>query len=475
MAATDRDASPRPGLGAWDASSLVVGIVIGTTIFKAPGYIASQTSSVVQLMGLWAVGGVFAFFGALCYAELAAAYGGAGGDYDYLTRAFGRWAGFLFGWTQLIVTQTVNIGALSAVFAEFALKSYLGGSRDPAPGEIVLFAAIAVSALTCINLAGLTMGKLTQNLLTAAKLGGVGMIILTAMFTGSGDRTITLAVKTSGDWTTALILILYAFGGWNDAAFVVTEVRDSQRNVPRALLGGVCLITAVYLAVNLSYLSVLGFAGLQHSSRPPEDLMQAWWGEIGGRVINAVVMVSALGAVNGLILSVSRVHAAVGADHRLFSWMGRWSSRHQAPVGSLIVQALFTIALLGLIGTRFGRDFLDRVFLQFFASTLPWERFGGAFDLLVSVGAPVFWLFFLATGLACIVLRVRDPDRPRPFRIPLFPLAPILFCGMCVFGIYASVRWAGALTLLGVLAVALGAVVYAAELMLKSRPGEEVR
>ena len=452
---------------AFDAGSLIVGIVIGTTIFKAPGFIAGNTSSAAQLFGLWALGGLLAFVGALCYAELGATYGGAGGDYYYQSRAFGPWAGFLYGWTQFAVVQTVNIAMFATVFAEFAWK-LLRPAGPVSPLELNLLAAGTVGVLTVVNLIGLQSGKITQNILSAAKLGGIALLLIAGIMSDS-SHVATAEIKTSGNWTVALIVILYAYGGWNDAAYVVTEVRDRQRNVPRALLWGVGIVMAVYLAVNGAYVHVLGFAGLQLADNAPVALLTGWLGPIGGKVMSAIVMVSALGAVNGLILSVSRLHAAVGSDHRLFSLLSRWSSRHDAPVGSLIVQAIFTSLLLLLVGTPTGRQLLDGIFQRVTGDPLPWGNYQTEFDLLFAVGAPVFWLFFLMTGIAFFVLRIREPDMPRPFRIPLYPIPVILFCGMCVFGIWASVNYAGAFTWLGVFPVLVGSVVYLVERALPSR------
>lgn len=451
-------------LSVWDAASLVVGIVIGTTIFKSPGFIAGHTSSSLQLMALWAVGGVLAFLGALCYAELAATYGKAGGDYYYQSRAFGPWAGFLFGWTQLVVVQTVNIGAFAYIFAESLL--HLLTAHESEATHVTLTAAASVAILTGVNLVGLQFGKITQNLLTLAKVAGIGVLILaaTASFVTQSQIAVPSGELASPpDWTVALILILYAYGGWNDAAYVVTDVRQREQNVPIALMGGVAFITVIYLAVNVAYLVVLGFSGLQQSHQPPADLMSVSWGKSASQGMSFLVMISALGAVNGLILSVSRLHAAVAADHRLFGWMGRWSTRHNAPIGSLVVQAVLTIVLLGLVGLPAGRNFLDRCFQPIAGQPLPWKDFGGGFDLLVAVGAPVFWLFFLATGIAFFVLRVKDRELARPFRTPGFPVSPALFCGMCLFGIFASVRWARAFTLLGIAPVVVGIVVYLTE------------
>ncbi len=446
---------------------MIVGIVIGTTIFKAPGFIAGQTTSAGQLLGLWLVGGMLAFIGALCYAELGAAYGGAGGDYCYQTRAFGPLAGFLFGWSQFTVVQTVNIGMFAVVFAESAWK-LIFPDHEASLLEVHVTASLVVCLVTAVNLIGLRSGKVTQNFLSAAKLAGITLLILAGIFL-SGSSMPLEAAESSGNRPVAMIMIFYAYGGWNDAAYVAAEVRNRQRNVPLALLAGVGLVTVVYLAVNTAYLLALGFRGLQTADDAPVTLLSGWLGPLGGRLMSAIVMISALGAVNGLVLSVSRLHAAVGHDHRMFAWLGRWNNRHRTPIGALILQAAGTVALLMLVGTHTGRSLLDAIFQPMIGQPLPWKSNLSTFDLLFAIGAPVFWMFFLFTGVAFFVLRNRDADLLRPFRVPLFPLTPALFCLMCVFGVWSSVRYAGNFTWLGAAVIACGAVVYVSERLLFPR------
>jgi APA family basic amino acid/polyamine antiporter len=213
----------------------------------------------------------------------------------------------------------------------------------------------------------------------------------------------------------ALILILYAYGGWNDAAFVAATVRDRQRNIPRSLLFGITLISVCYLLVNAAYLATLGFEGLRSSFQPASDAMAKVFGATGKQAISVLVMVSALGSVNGLVFSVSRLHATVGADHPIFALLGRWSRRTQAPI--------WTMSAIGV-------------------PAIPWNDYYGTFETLFAASAPIFWLSFLTTGIAYFVLRWKDRNIERPFRAPLFPLCPALFCVMCAFGLYSSVMYA---------------------------------
>ena len=336
--AEDNDDGP---LSLWDAVSLIIGIVIGSTIYKTPGLIFSNVSDPWSGLSLWALCGGLSFVGALCYAELATTYPRSGGEYNYLTRAFGPWAGFLFGWSQLAIIQTGSIGALSYVFADYATEVF------QLPKETaVWFSLSSVIGLTLLNMLGVNAGRHTQKVLVLAKLLGLVLLIAAGIASKSTSSfEVTKPISGPG-WSLALILVLYAYGGWNDAAFVTAEVRNRSRNIPRALLFGLGLITAVYLLVNLAYLRALGFEGLRNSSRPAADALSATLGEHAGRAMSLLVMISALGGLNGLILSVSRVHAAVGTDHALFAWLSHWSKKSKTPIWSLVAQGAVTVLMI---------------------------------------------------------------------------------------------------------------------------------
>lgn len=427
-------------LSLWDAVSLVIGIVIGSTIYKTPGLICSNVSSPWIALGLWVLCGGLSFVGALCYAELATTYSRSGGEYNYLTRAFGSWAGFLFGWSQLAIIQTGSIGALSYVFAEYA-QNLLETPKT----SVVWFALAAVVGLTILNMAGVHAGRHTQKALVAAKLLGL-LFLIVAGLSSTSDVSMEATSPISGPgWSLSMILILYAYGGWNDAAFVTAEVRHRSRNIPLALLYGLGLIVLVYVLVNVAYLRALGFEGLRHSDRPAADALSAVLGQHAGRAMSLLVMISALGGLNGLILAVSRVHAAVGADHALFALLGRWSPRTKTPVWSLLAQGVITVVMILGVGTDEGRGFIDQLLSYSGLPAVPWNRYFGGFDTLFAASAPIFWLFFLSTGIAYFVLRVIDRDLVRPFKAPLFPLCPLLFCVTSAFGLYSAANYAAPL------------------------------
>jgi amino acid transporter len=257
-----------------------------------------------------------------------------------------------------------------------------------------------------------------------------------------------------------MVFVLYAFGGWSDGAFVAAEVRNRRRNLPLALVGGVAVVTLIYLAVNVAYLSALGFEHASHTFTPAADVLERTVGSLGAKAVSALVMISALGAINGMILSRARVFAVLGADHRVLAWLGGWKPGHGTPRASLAAQAAVTLAMMVAVGTQSGRGAINRALQSLHAPAIDWTYFGGGFDALVAASAPIFWLLFLGTGVAMIVLRQREPERDRPFTAPFYPLTPLVFCGTCVFMLYRSVEFAGWLAVAVAAPVAAGLVLY---------------
>jgi amino acid transporter len=449
MAPVSNEPPPRAGqLGLWDTVSIIIGIVIGTTVFYVPWLIFLSVDNPFVGLLIWTVGGVLALVGALCYAELATTYPRAGGDYVYLTRAFGPWAGFLFGWAQLTMLLTASIGIMAVVFGEYAVKLELPNLAQRLDVDIspdVLYGALAVVALSLLNILGVTMGKLAQNLLTVAKVLGLLAIIVAGFAWGEPDHLLNAPLpETAGDWkfqALAVILVLYAYGGWNDAAFVAAEVRNQRRNLPRALLLATAVITLIYLLVNSAYLLGLGFDGVRASRTVPADLLaRTPLEENGAKAISILIMVSALGAANGLILTGTRVYATLGADYRLFAWLGTWRPGRGSPIVAVLLQAIIAVGLLAAFGTPRGHELINDVLTWFGITPGTWTPYG-AFDSLLAHTAPAFWFFFLLTGLSLFVLRERDKQLPRPFPVPLYPALPLVFCSMCLYMLYSSIDY----------------------------------
>jgi amino acid transporter len=314
------------------------------------------------------------------------------------------------------------------------------------------------------------VGKVVQNLLSLVKiLGLVGIVIAGLLFSSHGSLTSTGVVNGPG-LGLALVFVLYAFGGWNDAAFVAAEVRGQKRNMPLALFLGIGMITVVYLLVILAYMTVLGFEGARNTQTPATDVLDTVLGAWGGRTISLLVVICALGAINGLILTGSRVYASLGADHHVFAWLSHWNQRRGAPVAALVAQCAIAVALVLVVGTTTGRTLIDSLLMRMNMSGLDWDGFGGKFETVVVGTAPVFWMFFLLTGLSLFVLRWFDGDRPRPFRTPFFPIPPIIFCGTCGYMLYSSLDYAKWLAIIGIVPLAIGAPLYVLSQLSSRKP-----
>jgi amino acid transporter len=452
-------------LSLWDAVSIIIGIVIGAGIYETPPQVFQKVSGPWMALGVWALAGLLCLIGALCYAELASSYPRLGGDYVYLTRAYGAPVGFLYGWAQLTVVQTGSIGMMAYIFADYAVKFWAFGAfefGDFKVGPLVVYAVSAVVVLSTLNLLGVVFGKGTQNVLTGAKVLGLGGILVAGFFGAPSPAPHATPPAVSSDSLAALaatlVPVFLTYGGWNDAAFVAAELRNRRRNIPLALILGTAGITLIYLAVNAAYLLGLGFEGAQKSEAIAADVLKLPLGESGYKAMCLLVMISALGAVNGLIFTSSRIYAKLGSEHSIFAWLGRWHPRLKTPVWSLVIQAAISLGLIIGVGTAAGRQLIDAV-LAWADKTDAWRGPGG-FQPLLQCSAPIFWLFFLLSGLSLFILRFKDRGTARPFSVPLFPVLPLIFCATCAYMLYGGIQYAGKLGLVGGALVLVGLPLY---------------
>jgi amino acid transporter len=438
--------TPKRELSLFDSTSIIVGIIIGSGIYQMAPDIAKGAGSAWGVIALWVVGGLLSLCGAMSYAELATAYPVAGGDYVYLTKAYGRWAGFLFGWAQLTVVRPGDIAVMA-----FAFATYIRAIYDPLaayPGiSQRLFAGVAVLVLTIINILGVTQGKWTQNLLTTAKALGLLAIVGIALI--APHATQTTAKVDALPLSLALILVLFTYGGWNEMAYVAAEVKNPRRNIVRALVVGTVAVITLYLLVNGAFLYTLGYAGLAGSKAVASDSISTVFPVVGSRLISALVCISALGAVNGLVFTGARISYAMGEDYRMFKALGRWDPRTGTPVWALAVQGAIALGLI--------------------------LAFGGYLDAVLYTAAAVY-AFYLGTSLSVIVLRFREPKVERSYRVTGYPVTPLIFSGVCGLLIWSSIKYARAvkptsLTVLAVMLVA-GLAVYWLTAPRRTRPAE---
>ncbi len=429
---SENAARPLRVLSSIDAIALVVGIVVGAGIFKTPAVVAAGAGNPGITLLLWLLGGAASFVGALCYAELVTAFPHPGGEYHYLMRAYGRRPAFLFAWSRLTVLQTGSIALLGFVFGDYASRLLSLDERFSS-----IFAAALIVVLTGINFLGLREGRWTQEILTAAEVLGLLLVVVGGFAVAAPPSGAPAPPEGPAPSHAAvghaLVFVLLTYGGWNEAAYVSAEMRGDKRNLARALLWGVVLVTGIYLLVNAAYLRGLGLPAMARSEAVAADLLERWLGRPGAGIVSLLVAVAVVTSANGTVLTGARSSYALGRDFRIFRALGRWRGRTDTPGNALLVQGLIALALVGLGAfTRSG------------------------FATMVEYTAPVFWAFLLLVGIALIVLRIRDPDAPRPFRVPLYPVVPLLFCATCVCLLWSSVAYTGIGALVGIAVLAAG-------------------
>lgn len=419
---------PRPRLRIIDAVAIVIGVVVGAGIFRAPGPVAAGADSALGVATLWGLGGLLSMVGALCYAELACAFPSAGGEYHFLSRAFGGKLAFLFAWSRLAVTSTGSIALLAFVFGDYASHLLPLG-----PHSSALYAGAVVAVLTGLNALGLRFGCGVQNAFTGLVVLGL-VALVAAGLTGEAQPAPAPPESATSTVGLAMIFVLLTYGGWNEAAYLSAEVRGGKRSMALAVLLGVAAVSALYLLINLAFLRVLGLEGVRSSQTVGADMMEAIAGPRGARLASALIAAATFTSINATIVTGARGSYALGRDFRIFRGLGRWNDKVAAPVSALWVQGAIVLALVGLGAA--GRR---------------------GFETMVEYTAPVFWAFFFLTGLSLFVLRIKEPSQRRPFRVPLYPLTPLIFCGSCLWLLHASLAHTrlGALVGIGALAVGL--------------------
>jgi basic amino acid/polyamine antiporter, APA family len=425
---TEQSTTPRASLSIGDGIAMMVGLIIGVGIFKLPFLVALNVDSSAMFVGLWVVGGVITLIGALVYAELAAAYPSTGGEYHFLTRAYGNDVGLLFAWARTTVIQTGAIAAVAFVFGDYAQQLWPLGVYGPS-----IYAAASLVFLTLINLAGTYQSKNAQIVFTILEVGALLFVSFVGFALASPAPSAAAAPAASGGALgLAIVFILFTYGGWNEAAYLSKDVRDAHRNIVRILIAGTLTVTALYLLINLAYLNVLGLEGMRKSPAIAADLMRAGLGATGAVLLSLFVCCAALSTINASIFTGARVYHALGEDLAVRS-LSFWSGSGNNPRNAIYIQSAIALALIG-----FGATTKE------------------GFEAMVNYTAPVFWFFLFLVGVSSIILRQREPNHARPFRMPLYPVTPALFCLTCLYLLYSSIAYAGRGALIGVVVLLLG-------------------
>jgi amino acid transporter len=394
-------------LGLWSAVAVVIGTTIGSGIFRTPAGVANRLPGPVPMFAVWITGGILALCGALTLAEVAGAYPNTGGIFDFIRRAWGRLPAFLFGWAELSIIRAASLGAISTTFAEYLLRA-LGFDPSVAPyKEYVHFVAAAAIAVTAaFNYIGVRSGSLVQNLTTIAKYFGLMFVVVLALGYGFGHDGVShfTPAMPPGSFTgtafgLALVSVLWAYDGWADLTFISGEIKDPRRNIPRALLIGTGLVIAIYLLANVAYVAMFPIEYIRSSKLVAADTASKIIGVAGVTFVGITVMFSTFGTLNGSIFTSPRIFYAMADEGMLFRKFRNVHPRYNTPHLAILMTATLGIIFVML------------------------REFEGLADTFVTAIIP-----FYALGVASIfVLRKKEGYDP-PFRTPLYPLTPILFC-----------------------------------------------
>jgi basic amino acid/polyamine antiporter, APA family len=417
MNTTDTKPGLRRDLDIWGAAAIVVGTVIGSGIFLVPKAMILRVGSPEMVFVVWLFGGLLTLFGALTYAELAAALPEAGGEYAYLREAYGPFFGFVYGWTQTWVAKSASIATLATALFYY-LANFLpsleqtlitfplpigpgGGPFEIRAGQ--LFAMAVIIALGVLNYFGVKLGGRIQVIVTVVKVALIACIVAIGLLSGQGSASnFSTSVAAAGGFTgffAALVAALWAYDGWNNVSMVASEVRNPQRNLPLALIAGTLLVITIYIVTNIAYFYVLSSQEVAGSDRVAAEMMRRVLGPRGADAVSAAAMISIFAALNGSILAGSRIPYALARDGFFFKPYARINRRYHTPGVALILLSVWSAVLV----------------------------LSGRYEQLYTLVIFPSWILYAMATASVIVLRKKRPDLPRPYRTLGYPVVPVLF------------------------------------------------
>ena len=420
----------RRSLGFTDLLLITIGTVIGSGIYLVPSLVLRQTAGHTGLaLTVWAVAGLLSLLGALTYAELGGMKPEAGGLYAYLRDAFGPLAAFLYGWAAFLVIASGSIAALAVAFATY-LAPLL-----PFHVPAALISVITIAVVAAINIRGTRGSATVQNYTTGAKFGALLLLSLLLIVRGNGGAGVPAAPievpngSLAAGLGAAMIGVLWAYEGWQYVTFSAGEAKDPQRTFPRAISIATFLLIVLYLVANFGYVRALGPAGAANSQRVAADAIATILGPIAGAVVSALILVSIFSALNGLILTTPRMYYAMARDGVFFQRLATVHPRFGTPAFAILTLTAWG-AILAASGT--------------FSQLLTYAVFTG-------------WIFYALGALAVIVLRRTEPNAARPFRVPGYPVTPLLFVIAAVLLVINTIVTQPGISSIGLGFVALGA------------------
>ncbi len=412
-------------IGFWAATAVAVGSIIGSGVFMKPASMAAQLGSPIWLTAVWVIAGLFSLFGALIFAELGGMIPETGGIYIYFRYMFGDFIAFLYGWAAFAVINTAAVAAIAFVCAQYAdyflhlprfdvlteqaVTWHIPFIGDLHPLEnfgVKMLTVFLVVALTLLNYISVKAGGAFQVISTAVKMIVIGALVFGIFFSGNGSMhhfTDALQPRQGSGLLSGLAVAMtgafFAYDGWINVTFIAGEIKDPQRNVPKSLWTGVLACIIVYVLVNQAYLYALPVEQVAASPLVASDAIAVAFGNTGGAVIAALIVICTLGAVNGNIMATARVTYAMGKDKVFLPWVGKEHKRFQTPGNALLLHGIWT---------------------SLFVIT-------GSFDMLADMFIFITWIAYLFGAIGIFLLRKKMPDQPRPYKIWGYPVVPILF------------------------------------------------
>jgi APA family basic amino acid/polyamine antiporter len=429
----------------FDATMIVISGIIGSGIFINPYVTAQKVHTPFLIIAVWAAGGVIALFGAFVFAELSTVLPRVGGQYAFFREAFHPLVAFLHGWALLFIIQSGATAAVAVAFAQYVGRLV----ALPEPWIVPLAVAILLG-VAGFHALGIKPGAILLNAITFTKTVALAALIVGAFLLAHGSglqMTPMLPPDLAGGlpllsaFFAGLVPAMFAYGGWQSLNYVSEEVKEPERNLPRAILLGVFCVIAVYVSANVAYVHVLTAPGLAATHTPAADVAAKLVGETGAKAISLLIVVSTFGFLNLALLAAPRVYYAMAKDGLFFSWLARLSPRFRAPTAAILLQ--------GVLAAVFA--------------------FTRTYDRLLSYAVFADWIFFALAGISLIVLRRKMPDAPRPFATPGYPVVPLLFA-LAGFGIVVNIFFTDFRNALaGTVVLALGVPVYLFWSRLKNR------
>ncbi|MCI0413802.1 amino acid permease [bacterium] len=385
-------------LGAFDATMIVMGGIIGSGIFMNPYVVARQVHTPFLILFVWALGGLVALAGSFIYAELAARKPNVGGQYAYLREGIHPLPAFLYGWALLLVIQSGGMAAVALTFARYFQEL----TNLVVPDWLVATATLL--ALTIINCLGVRAGSNTQSILMLLKIGGIALLIFCGFFfgkkaTGGGSESPVVSFNFLTTIGAAMVPVLFAYGGWQTSGFVAGEMKNPRRDLPLGLLIGVAGVITLYLAVNFVCIYVLGPAGLAGTKTPASTVMRLALGDVGGKVIAAAIAISTLGFLSQGMLTAPRVYFAMAEDGLFFKKVAWIHSRTRVPILAIVLQGVLAIAV----------------------------ALSGKYEQILNYVISADFLFFGLTGFALFLIRKRDTNDRIFFKVPGHPVTTLFF------------------------------------------------